>query len=477
MFLGREHELSEFNDLYQQNRFHLFVLYGRRRVGKTTFLKEFCKDKPNIFYSVEQSNEKLNLDKFSALVFHYYGETTLEPFCSWENALLYIHNRQTDQPLVLVLDEFPYLAHINPAILSVLQHLVDHCLRDGKIFLVLCGSYMGFMEKEVLSAKSPLYGRRTGQLRMKPFDYKTSCRFLSGFSDEDKLLLYGALGGTAMYLTQIRPGQTVREAITSLFLKPTGYLYEEPLFLLRQEVYEPGIYHAVVEAIASGASRASDIVAKTGEDAPKCLKYIHTLCELGILHKEVPFGEKGNSRKTIYGISDPMFRFWYRYVAPNKTLLETDAPDIVWTRRIQPDLSDYMGHVFETVCRDYLLRENSAGRLPVLFGSIGRWWGSDPKTRSQMEIDLVAQDGSSYLFGECKWRNEKLGYQVFQKLKDKVTAFGRKPETVWYVLFSKSGFTDSVLQEAQKNRHLILITMAELMGNQSFLSENPRFPG
>ena len=252
MFIGRERELSEFDALYRQDRFQLFVLYGRRRVGKTTFLREFCKDKPCIFYSAEQSNDKLNLEKFSARVFSHYGETDLEPFASWEKALLYIHRRQSAERLVLVFDEFPYLAAVSPSVLSVLQHLVDHTLKDGKLFIVLCGSYMGFMEKEVLSAKSPLFGRRTGQLHMKPFDYLTSAEFMPGFSNEEKLTLYGAAGGTAMYLGLVNRNKTLAENIEDMFLKPTGYLYEEPQLLLRQEVQEPGVYNAVIEAIAGG---------------------------------------------------------------------------------------------------------------------------------------------------------------------------------------------------------------------------------
>ena len=432
-------------------------------MGKTTFLKEFCKDKPHIFYSAEQSNEKLNLEKFSDLVFQHYGETALEPFGSWEKAILYIHGRQADRPLVLVFDEFPYLANINPSLLSMLQHLIDHQLKEGKLFLVLCGSYMGFMEKEILGSKSPLFGRRTGQLHMKTFDYKTCARFLPGFSDEEKLLLYGVFGGTAMYLSQIQPHQTVKENIVDLFLKPTGYLYEEPLLLLRQEVYEPGIYNAVIQAIAGGASRANEIALKVGEDSSKCLKYIHTLCELGILYKETPFGEKDGSRKTIYRVSDFMFRFWYRYVASNRTLLETGAQELVWKRRILPDLNHYMGHAFEIICQDYLLRANSAGQLPLLFTSIGRWWGTNPRTRTQVEIDIVAQDENRYLFGECKWKNEKLGYPVFQELKDKVQGFCGNPSEIWYILFSKSGFTDSLLQKAREDDHLLLVSTEELL--------------
>ena len=205
VFIGREKELADLNGMYAQRSFQMFVLYGRRRVGKTTLLNEFCKDKESIFYSAEQSNDKLNLEKFSSLVFQYYRETNLEPFASWTNALSYIDERQQGKRLVLVIDEFPYLVRKNRALLSELQHLIDHKLKNGNLFIVLCGSYMGFMEKEVLGSKSPLFGRRTGQLHMKPFAYKTAVEFLDKFSNEDKLELYGVFGGTPLYLQQVNP--------------------------------------------------------------------------------------------------------------------------------------------------------------------------------------------------------------------------------------------------------------------------------
>lgn len=181
-FIGREKELSDLNELYLQDKFQLFVLYGRRRVRKTTLLNEFCKDKDTVFYSAEQSNDKLNLEKFSSLVFGFYGENNLEPFSSWTNALSYIDERQNGKKLVIVIDEFTYLVRKNKALLSELQHLIDHKLVNGNLFIILCGSYMGFMEKEVLGSKSPLFGRRTAQPHMKPFNYRTSCKFLDGFS-------------------------------------------------------------------------------------------------------------------------------------------------------------------------------------------------------------------------------------------------------------------------------------------------------
>jgi len=463
MFIGREKELERLHQLYWEDCFQLFVLYGRRRVGKTTLLKEFCRDKEAIFYSAEQTNDKNNVEKFSALIFEHYGETALEPFSSWENALTYIDERQKDKRLILVLDEFPYLAEKNMALMSVLQHLIDHRLQKGKLFLVLCGSYMGFMEKEVLGSKSPLFGRRTAQLHMKEFDYLTSIKFLQGCSDEEKLMLYGAVGGTAMYLNRIQPDKSFKENITALFLTPMGYLYEEPHLLMQQEVQEPGIYSAIIEAIANGASKANEIATKTGEESAKCLRYISTLRELGILYKEVPFGEKDSSRKTIYGIADFMFRFWYRYVFGNKTLLETDAQEAVWTRKIEGDYSHYMGHVFERVCKDYLFRKNSKGDLPILFTELGRWWGTNPKTREQIEIDLVARDGRDYLFGECKWKNAPMDYEVLQDLKDKTEAFGGNRENAYFVLFSKSGFTKKLLDEAIKDEKILLVSLEDIV--------------
>lgn len=463
MFIGREKELSDLNDMYNQDKFQLFVLYGRRRVGKTTLINEFCKNKDAIFYSAEQSNNKLNLEKFSGQVFQFYGENTLEPFSSWANALTYINDRQKDKRLILVFDEFPYLVKKNKALLSELQHLIDHRLQYGNLFIILCGSYMGFMEKEVLSSKSPLFGRRTGQLHMKSFDYHTSLRLLDGFSDEEKLMFYGAFGGTALYLQQIQSDKSFEENIKYAFLRTTAYLYEEPLLLLRQEVQEPGIYSAIIEAIAGGATRSNEISTKIDEEPAKCLKYIKILCELGILYKEAPFGEKQSSRKTIYGISDFMFRFWYRYVFTNRSLIESGASDAIWKKRIQTTYSDYMGLVFEKICSDYLMLQNIRGNLPILFTKIGRWWGSDAASHSQAEIDIIANEGKDYLICECKWRNEKLDLSVLKGLKEKADAFTKKRNNTWYVLFSKSGFTDAVTDEAKKDEHIILVSMKDII--------------
>lgn len=278
-------------------------------------------------------------------------------------------------------------------------------------------------------------------------------------------MLYGAYGGTPLYLRQVDPRLSLKENIENSFLRPTAYLYEEPLLLLRQEVQEPGVYSAIIEAIAGGASRANEIATKTGEPAAKCLKYIASLCELGIIDRQTPFGEKTSSRKSIYRISDFMFRFWYRYVSGNKTLLETDAMELVWKRKIEPDYSHYMGLVFEQACREYLLRKNSRGELPILFTEIGSWWGTDRNSpeHAQAEVDLVARGEGDYLFCECKWRNQPLDYTVLEKLRHRADLVTRQREKTWFALFSKTGFTDAVLREAEKDESVLLFDLKDMM--------------
>ena len=466
MFLGRTKELAELNRLYEADCFQFFVLYGRRRIGKTTLLKEFCQDKATIFFSAELSNDKLNLEKFSVQVFAHYQDTLSRPFAAWENAFTYIGEKQRDNRLVLVMDEFPYIAERNPAILSSLQHIIDHQLQNSKIFLILCGSYVGFMEREILGAKSPLFGRRTAQLQLKPFNYLDSSAFLSGFNLEEQCMFYGALGGVPLYLSRVNARKSFAANMADIILRPMSYLYEEPIFLLREEIQQPAIYNAIIEVIAKGAAKANEIATKTGEDVAKCLKYIQTLCRLGILYKETPLGEKESFRRTLYGIADNLFRFWYRYVAANKTLLENDAWEIVWQQKIVPDYSIHMGLVFEQICREFLIRQNISGKLPFVFTSLGRWWGSNRETKSQTEIDIVARERSDYLLGECKWRSAPIGIETFLDLQRKSVVFGKAPEQLWFALFSKSGFTDEVKNLAKKRENVLLFGLEDIMTAQ-----------
>lgn len=246
--------------------------------------------------------------------------------------------------------------------------------------------------------------------------------------------MYGIVGGTPQYLLQISDKLSIEDNIKSTFLNPNSALFEEPENLLKQEVREPALYNAIITAIATGASRMSEIAGKVGESTNICSAYVKNLISLGIIEKETPYGEKA-SRKAIYSIADNMFRFWYRFVPENNSIIARGAADLTY-KRIEPYLSDYMGKVFEEICKQYLWKLLLNGECPLEFSSLGRWWGSDPKEKRQVEIDILAeQDKNAALFGECKWTNEKVDLGVLETLVKRSELFPYK--NVYYYLLQK----------------------------------------
>jgi AAA+ ATPase superfamily predicted ATPase len=332
VFIGRESELSSLNKLYNEDNFQFAVIYGRRRVGKTTLITEFCKDKPNIFFVAEEYNDKIALENFSDKILTYFDmKDFVGRFETWEKAFLYLGKQAKNERLVVVIDEFPYIVNSNKGIPSLLQNLIDHNLKDTKLFLIVCGSSMSFIEKEVLSYKSPLYGRRTAQYIIDPFDFFDSSKFFPKYSLEDKVKSYGVLGGIPQYLLKFNDSMSIEDNIKEYILSKASYLHEEPKNLLKQELREPALYNSVIEAIAVGASKLNEIATRVGEDTDKCAKYIKTLLELRILKKESPAGEEGTSRKSIYKLQDNLFRFWYRFVFHNVSLVEQEMVDYIYS--------------------------------------------------------------------------------------------------------------------------------------------------
>jgi AAA+ ATPase superfamily predicted ATPase len=301
MFVGRNEELKKLNEMYLRDGYECAVIYGRRRVGKTTLIKEFIKDKKAVYFLAREANGAVNLTGFSNDV---YAVTAKELkgnsfFGDWEKAFDYIYNVSKDERIVLVIDEYPYLAGGFRPISSILQAHIDNRFKNSKVFLILCGSSMSFMENQVLGYKSPLYGRRTAQFKISAFNFFESRCFLDSFDKEETAILYGVTGGLPEYLNKINPNKTGQENIIDLFLTPSGHFYEEPANLLKQELREPTVYNGIIEAIAGGASRLNEIATKCGIESNKCAKYLKSLISLGIVRKEIPVTEKA-SKKSIY---------------------------------------------------------------------------------------------------------------------------------------------------------------------------------
>lgn len=461
MFIGRENELDSLNRLYASNKYEFAVIYGRRRVGKTALITQFIKDKKAIYFMGVESNAKQNLENFSRNIMEFGTGIAVETFfVSFQSALEYVFKLAENERLILAIDEYPYVARSSESLASTLQLLIDKYKDSSKLMLILCGSSMSYMEDHVLSYKAPLYGRRTAQMKILPFDFADTCRCFKNFSYEDKALIYGIVGGTPQYLLQMDDNLSVEDNIKNTFLNPTSSLFEEPENLLKQEVREPALYNAIITAIATGASRMAEISTKVGESTSVCATYLRNLIALGLVQKETSYGEK-ESRKSIYSIDDNMFRFWYRFVPENHSIIGRGAADLAY-RRIEPHLSDYMGKVFEEICKQYLWNLLLTGKSPVEFRELGRWWGTDPATRKQTEIDIMGeQDKNTVLFGECKWTNEKVDVSVLETLVRRSQMF--RYDTIWLYLFAKNGFTKGCVDAADKMGNVKLVVYRDIL--------------
>lgn len=460
MFIGREKELSALDKLYHSGKFEFAVIYGRRRVGKTALINEFTSGKATIYFTGVETNEKQNLENLSKCIMEQVTKSEVNTsFASFQDALEFVFRLAEKERLVLVIDEYPYVARSSQSLASTLQLLIDEYKDKSKLFLILCGSSMSYMEDHVLAYKAPLYGRRTAQFKVLPFEFREACKYFTRFSHEDKALAYGIIGGTPQYLMQIDDRYSIEENIKNTFLNPVSSIYEEPLNLLKQEVREPAIYNAVVTAIATGASKLSEISSKIGEETSVCSRYITNLVSLGIIKKEVPYGED-SKRKTIYSIEDNMFRFWYRFVPQNTSSISRGAVELVY-KRIEPQLNHYMGTVFEEICKQYLWNRLLNGESEIDFTDIGRWWGTNPQSRQQVEIDIMGSaDKDTVLFGECKWTNEPVDVGVLEGLIEKSQLFHYNMK--YYYLFAKSGFTKGCIERANRMENVKLVNYIDI---------------
>uniref|UniRef100_UPI004055A5DF ATP-binding protein n=1 Tax=Acetatifactor sp. TaxID=1872090 RepID=UPI004055A5DF len=461
MFHCRENELYDLNRRYEKGMFECIVVYGRRRVGKTALINEFCKDKPTIFLSALNASSQENLEALSKAIYEkeHPGVDIAPIYPSYDAAFTEITRMAKDERLVLVIDKYPYLAKANKSISSRLQHIIDHMWKDSKLFLILCGSSMSFMEYQVLGYESPLYGRRTGQFKIQALNYKEMTAFNPTLTVEQQALAFGVTGGIPHYINKLDVEQDFDVALKNNLFNTSSYLFEEPENLLKQELREPALYNSIISAIAAGAFRSNEIATKVGIESAVCAKYLKVLLDLGIIMKETPIAEKGG-KKTIYTIGDNFFRFWYRFVPQNISAISSGRMERIYDTVIKSHLSDYMGLVFEQMCREYLLRY--ANNLPIILTDIGQWWGTDAKAKKEVQIDIVGTpaEGKEYIIGSCKYRNEAIGVDELELLRRYAEVFG-KGEKYHYYIFSKGGFTQGLRELADKGE-VMLLTLEDL---------------
>lgn len=465
MFVGRHQELEQLNQAYQENDFQFTVIYGRRRIGKTSLINEFLKDKKAIYYVALEENAEDNLKRFSDAIsiFKNTDQGGKEKFANFEECFKEITRLAQKQRVILIIDEFPYLAKAYPTISSMLQSYIDHEFKETNLFLILCGSSMSFMERQVLGYQSPLYGRRTLALKLEPFKLSEAHEMLPKLSKEDAFIINTVCGGVPQYLSYMSDSMSVADNIKKNFLSKSGRLFDEPNNLLQQELRDPTNYNSIINAIASGASKHSKIAQSAHLQTGPLTTYLNNLIDLGIVEKKLPVTEqkKSRSKNIVYHICDGMFRFWYSFVGKQTDLIERGLTDLAWVK-VQKGLSDFMGPEFEKYSQDFMWSQDMNEKIvPNPFIRLGNWWGTDKRTHQQVELDVVgfSDDERDGYFGECKWKNEPISRSVLEKLITNSEIF--KYPIKHYYLFSKSGFTDSC-QELAKKINCQLFTFEEI---------------
>ena len=423
-FINRGIEIDFLEKKYRSQGSQFIVLYGRRRVGKTELIKQFCKDKKSIYLLADKRGTLLNLETFAEKAADHFGDVTprVENFYDLSKYLL---REIADEKYIIVIDEFSYLIERDDTIPSVFQVMWDEYLSGKDIMLILCGSSVSMMVEGTLTQKSPLYGRRTGQWMLEPFKAYHIPQFHEQIDVTKGIEFYSILGGVPLYILEFDPEMDAFKNIDEHILAKGEFLHEEVETLLKEELKEYYLYISIFEAIAKGRTRLVEISDYSKIPQKDLPKYVGTLMKLELIGKEYPVTEKIRSKKTRYYIKDNFFRFYFRYIHPNRTEIESGNADKV-LKLIEKDFDMFVAAEFENIVKDQFKSHDAGVKLPFSFNRIGRQWGKikgAPKGQNTYEIDIVAlnDDTGDIAFIECKWKSlsERNALDILNDLKSK----------------------------------------------------------
>lgn len=472
MFIGRERELQSLEKVYAKEGFGMTVIYGRRRVGKSTLITEFIKEKKAIFYTATKVGADRNLELFAKQVLDVVDpDYSGVAFSSLENVLDILTKRTSvsDEKVILVIDELPYWAEKDEALLSILQKYIDTQWLDNNLMLILCGSALSFMENKVLSEKSPVFGRRDSQIKLEAFNYKDSALFVPNYSPEDKAVCYGVTGGVAKYLAMIDSTKSLDDNIKRLFFNTDGYLYDETKNLLTQEFADVTLVNNIIEQVASGENTLNIIASKVKEKDATVLYSLDKLIDVGLVEKKKCITEEKNKKKTQYVLKDHMFKFWYEFIPKAISVIEMGQGELYYEKVVKPQLHAFMGSVFEEMCRYYTLEHGIQGAFGSFITEVGTWWGVEQLQddtgkwyQQATDIDVVGLStvDNTAVIGECKFKNEKIDRGVYETLLGRARLIAGKYNVTKYLLFSLSGFTDWF--DTQDKTNIVLITVEDM---------------
>lgn len=471
-FIGRQSELRTLEQEYRRDG-GFVVIYGRRRVGKTRLIKEFIKDKPAVYFLATEEVEAQSMKRMAGVIARATGNALLGnvTFSDWADLFRAVATYRPEQKKVIVLDEFPYMVKTNPAFPSILQNIWDEFLQDSNIMLILSGSLIGMMKKHALSYDSPLYGRRTAQIRLMPLPF-TAVYASQSLSFDQAVQQYALTGGVPKYLEFFTEQEPLIDQIRSIVLSKNGFLYEEPNFLLRDEVQTPINYFSIIRVIADGNHKLSKICGVLEQESSAVSPYLATLSELGFVVKDTPITEKNpeHSRKGLYFVSDNFTRFWFRYVYPYKGELELDNQQIVLDELQKTFISSFVAFAYEDICKNIFAELCRSGQLAFVPSRIGSYWHNDLNADTEIDVAAVDRQNKRLFIGECKYHQKPVDLPVLTALQQKVAAsadlqnsFIRQGYQALYGLFSKSGFSDRLLAFSKECDDLLLINEDQII--------------
>ena len=456
-----KNEIEFLNQEYNKNESSLIILYGRRRIGKTSLIKEFGKNKNMIYFLATEESETQNIEMFKNIIASSINNELLNSITvdNWEILFKTIVAEKSQDKKVIVLDEFQYLGKVNTSFPSIFQKIWDEILKDKNVMVILCGSLINMMESQTLNYTSPLYGRRTGQIKLKQIPFENYGDFFDKKMSEKELIeKYAVTGGIPKYIESFKEDDSIFNEIKNNIMNKQSYLYEEPNFLLQKEVSEVGSYFSIIKSIAAGNRKLGNISSNLSVTPTNLSKYLQTLINLDILEREVPITEDNpeKSKKGQYKIKDNFISFWFQFIYPNRAFLEMDKTDSVLKKIKLNFIDNHVSYIYEDICKQKMWSLVASGKLKIQYNKIGRWWNNSE------EIDIVGlnEEEKSIIFGECKYYKDgkPMGAKVFYDLKEKsrLVDWNRTNRKEMFILFSASGYTEELKKIAKESDELIL---------------------
>lgn len=455
-FIGRKEELKKLNKVISSEEMSFALIYGRRRVGKSELVNQaIAKSKvKNLYYECKQVAQESNVNGLSEIVSETLGLPKLG-FTDIESLLNYIFEFSTKEKMVLVLDEYPYLRESVKGMDSILQAAIDKYRKTSKLTLIILGSYAEVMHS-LLEHENPLYGRVDLTINLKQMDYYESSFFYPNYSAEDKVRIYSVFGGIPYYNRLIDDSKSVKENILSLIASPGARLENEVSMYLNAELSKIVNANEVFEALARGFSKYSDILSQSHvSSGPTLVDVLDKLISMEVVVKTAPINDSANKKKIGYYICDNLSLFYYRYIFRYSSQMNIMDSEVFYKKYIEKDFEEYfVPHVFENICRQYLVRKNKAGEIEPVIENIGKYYYDNPTERTNGEFDIVTEDERGYVFYEVKFRKKPVSDEMINEEIKQVKATGL--DCYKYVFFSRSGFN------CEKRENVALIAIEEI---------------